>query len=306
MNETLEKANDFEANISILVGVTFGLTFLIGLLGNCMVLGAVLLKKKKKSTTSILIVNLAFAELVFILLCVPATGSNYILKFWHFGDLGCRITQYVSYVSGYITIALLVFMSLDRYLAFSSIKMSLRRKLKITRVCIAILWFTVLVANLPQFYLHSQHEYSISNEHRAVCILDYGAIMIEAHSDDYKQKASLKLKIYYLVFFIFAYLLPIITLVIIYSLIIRKLIKINGQQVSKKKKKITFMVVLVVTSFVICWTPLHIMLFLQHVVETEFNQVHVSFLIVSNCVAYSNACINPSIFYDLNCSIGEF
>ncbi len=79
-NETETPGDYFELKMSILVLTTFSLTFIIGLVGNFMVLLTILLQKKMQSTTNILILNLAIAELIFICLCVPATGSNYILK----------------------------------------------------------------------------------------------------------------------------------------------------------------------------------------------------------------------------------
>lgn len=53
----------------------------VGIIGNSLVLLTILLQKQMRSTTNILILNLAFAELLFILLCVPFTGLNYVLRY---------------------------------------------------------------------------------------------------------------------------------------------------------------------------------------------------------------------------------
>ena len=44
-----------------------------------------------KNTTNLLILNLAVADLLFLLVCVPATASDYILMYWPFGLTWCRL-----------------------------------------------------------------------------------------------------------------------------------------------------------------------------------------------------------------------
>jgi allatostatin receptor len=83
----------FEFKIAILIGITFTITLVVGIIGNSLVLLTILLKKQMRSTTNILILNLAIAELLFIMLCVPFTGLNYVLSVWQFGDIICRIVQ---------------------------------------------------------------------------------------------------------------------------------------------------------------------------------------------------------------------
>lgn len=70
----------FELKIAILISITFGITIIVGIIGNLLVLLTILLQKQMRSTTNILILNLAIAELFFILLCVPFTGLNYVLR----------------------------------------------------------------------------------------------------------------------------------------------------------------------------------------------------------------------------------
>lgn len=70
-----------------------------------------------RSTTNLLIINLAVADLLFIIFCVPPTGSDYMLKYWPFGNTWCQIVQYLIVVTAYASVYTLVLMSLDRYLA---------------------------------------------------------------------------------------------------------------------------------------------------------------------------------------------
>lgn len=70
-----------------------------------------------RSTTNLLIINLAIADLLFIIFCVPFTATDYIFTWWPFGDTWCKIVQYMIVVTAYASVYTLVFMSFDRYLA---------------------------------------------------------------------------------------------------------------------------------------------------------------------------------------------
>ena len=51
---------------------------------------------------------------MFLLVCVPATASDYILMYWPFGLTWCRTVQYIIYVTAYVSIYTLVLMAGDR------------------------------------------------------------------------------------------------------------------------------------------------------------------------------------------------
>lgn len=46
-----------------------------------------------RSTTNILIINLAVADLLFVIFCIPATAIDYILPDWPFGDMWCKVVS---------------------------------------------------------------------------------------------------------------------------------------------------------------------------------------------------------------------
>jgi allatostatin receptor len=86
------------------------------LIGNALVVAVIVANSRMRSTTNLLIANLAIADLLFIVFCVPFTASDYALLFWPFGEVWCKIVQYLVIVTAYASIYTLVLMSLDRYL----------------------------------------------------------------------------------------------------------------------------------------------------------------------------------------------
>lgn len=88
-----------------------------GTIGNALVILVIAINQQMRNTTNVLIVNLAIADLLFILLCVPTTATDYALNRWPFGLLWCQAVQYLLYVTCSVSIYTLILMSFDRFLA---------------------------------------------------------------------------------------------------------------------------------------------------------------------------------------------
>jgi allatostatin receptor len=71
------------------IPILFGLIFVLGLLGNLLVIVAVISNRHMRSTTYILILNLAVADVCFIVFCLPFAAIQYILWVWPFGEIWC-------------------------------------------------------------------------------------------------------------------------------------------------------------------------------------------------------------------------
>jgi len=128
---------DIRSAITWLVPIFFGIIAVTGFLGNLLVILVVLLNKNMHSTTNLLIVNLAAADLMFVILCVPFTGVDYVTLHWPFGTMWCRTVQYLIVVTAYASIYTLVLMSVDRFLAVvHPIRSRMLRTEQITKIAI--------------------------------------------------------------------------------------------------------------------------------------------------------------------------
>lgn len=63
--------------VEVVVPWLFGLICVVGLVGNALVVVVVACNPQMRSTTNMLIINLAIADLLFIVFCVPFTAIDY-------------------------------------------------------------------------------------------------------------------------------------------------------------------------------------------------------------------------------------
>lgn len=101
---------------SAIISSVFALIFLLGTVGNCLVL-AVLIRNGQMNikTTNMFILNLAVADLCFILFCVPLQATIYAMDEWLFGTVVCKVVHFIIYLTMYASVLTLTAVSLDRY-----------------------------------------------------------------------------------------------------------------------------------------------------------------------------------------------
>lgn len=116
-SEDIDPKHIIQIITTICVPVVFGLIVLVGIFGNALVIIVVSTNAQMRSTTNMLILNLAVADLLFIILCVPSTATDYVLNSWPFGLVWCQTVQYLIYATSYVSIYTLIMMSIDRYMA---------------------------------------------------------------------------------------------------------------------------------------------------------------------------------------------
>lgn len=88
----VEAEDDFaqkvEKVVSIVVPIFFSIVVFVGLFGNLLVVLVVTFNKQMRNTTNLLIMNLAVADILFIVFCVPLSAVAYVLPHnWVFGDI---------------------------------------------------------------------------------------------------------------------------------------------------------------------------------------------------------------------------
>ena len=104
-----------DKNTIIYLSVIFFLIGVVGVSGNLLVIFAVVCSKKMRgSMTNLLITNLAFADLLIMVLGIPEIIQFMENKGWTFDDVTCRVNRYILVSSLYASILTLLSLCVER------------------------------------------------------------------------------------------------------------------------------------------------------------------------------------------------
>uniref|UniRef100_A0A1A9WYP0 G-protein coupled receptors family 1 profile domain-containing protein n=1 Tax=Glossina brevipalpis TaxID=37001 RepID=A0A1A9WYP0_9MUSC len=282
---------EIQSLVTIIVPVCFGIIALIGFFGNILVILVVLFNKKMHSTTNLLIVNLAIADLLFVVLCIPFTGADYVMENWPFGDIWCRIVHYLIVVTALASIYTLVLMSVDRFLAVvHPIRSRILRSKNIIQIsCVIILWIVILTITAPVIMLHGTVNYK-----------PLGVTMVTCCFKD--SNSFLSVADYQITFFAGSYLLPLMMISGLYLRMITRLWRQGGDirmsiESQRGRKRVTRLVVILVITFALLWLPIQLILLLKALnLYHATTKLKVVLQIVAQLLAYTSSCINPVLY----------
>ncbi|KAM9633208.1 galanin receptor type 1 [Trichechus inunguis] len=266
--------------------VVFGLIFVLGVLGNSLVITVLARSKpgKPRSTTNLFILNLSIADLAYLLFCIPFQATVYVLPTWVLGAFICKFTHYFFTVSMLVSIFTLVAMSVDRYVAIVHSRRS--SSLRVSRnalLGVAVIWALSIAMASPVAY--HQRLFLRGSGNQTFCW--------EQWPNQRHKKA------YVVCTFVFGYLLPLLLICFCYAKVLNHLHK-KLKNMSKKseasKKKTAQTVLVVVVVFGISWLPHHIIHLWVEFGVFPLTPASFLFRIAAHCLAYSNSSVNPIIY----------
>uniref|UniRef100_A0A8D2DUS5 Galanin receptor type 2 n=1 Tax=Sciurus vulgaris TaxID=55149 RepID=A0A8D2DUS5_SCIVU len=268
---------------AVLVPLLFALIFLVGTVGNVLVLAVLLRGGQAVSTTNLFILNLGVADLCFIVCCVPFQATIYTLDGWVFGSLLCKAVHFLIFLTMHASSFTLAAVSLDRYLAIRYPLHS--RELRTPRnalAAIGLIWVLALLFSGP--YLSYYRQSQLAN--LTVCHPAWSAPHRRAMD---------------LCTFVFSYLLPMLVLGLTYTLALRYLWRAVdpvavGSGARRAKRKVTRMIVIVAALFCLCWMPHHALILCVWFGHFPLTRATYTLRILSHLVSYANSCVNPIVY----------
>ncbi|XP_020279881.1 allatostatin-A receptor-like isoform X2 [Pseudomyrmex gracilis] len=268
--------------VAVLVPLSFGMIGILGLAGNSLVVLVVAANPGMRSTTNILIINLAVADLLFVIFCIPFTATDFVLPYWPFGNVWCKIVQYMIIVTAYASVYTLVLMSLDRYLAVVHpiASMSWRTEIHAIRA-ICVMWAVILLISVPALVIHGE-EIDEEWENLTACRI----------------LAQYDWTCFQLVFFMTTYALPLILIIIFYMFMLSKLWRNTRASAESRRgrRRVTRLVFVVVGVFAVCWCPIQVILVIKSLDLYPLTTGTIMLQIASHILAYTNSCVNPILY----------
>ncbi|TMS15459.1 somatostatin receptor type 5 isoform X1 [Larimichthys crocea] len=266
----------------VVTAVVYTVVFIVGLLGNTLVIYVVVRYAKMKTVTNMYILNLALADELYIL-GIPFLGTNSVLSYWPYGNFFCKVYMTADTMSQFASTFCLTVMSIDRFLAVvHPIRSAKWRKPQVAKIFNTMMWVVSFLIVLPvMIYTHVQEEFNTCN-----------ITWPEPH-----ELWSIAFILYTSILGFFG---PLVVICLCYLLIVIKVrsagVRAGRTKRRKSERKVTRMVVIIVLVFVLCWLPFFTtnIVNLIHVIPENrtTNRLYFSLVILT----YVNSCANPILY----------
>ncbi|KAJ8315553.1 hypothetical protein KUTeg_007703 [Tegillarca granosa] len=284
-----------------IVPLLFGILMIVGVLGNGTLIYTVLKNKSMRNVPNILIVSLSFGDMLLLLVSVPFTGIIYLFFENPFGNIICKLNEYLYNLSMGVSIFTLTALSGDRFLAIVY-PMSKHKGKPLLKSCVVQPFYPIPEA-LSFNIVYEDTRYGLAK----FCVSP------PRDWPEWYQKAHSMVQ-----FFIF-FLIPTVIISAFYCSMAFILIRSSKQmpiettnvaglsqqqrrQIEARAKvaKVVFSFVII---FVVCWLPRHIYLLWYYWSPDDFNDFWHIFKVTGYCLTYIYACVNPFALYFLS---GQF
>ncbi|KAM6978770.1 LOW QUALITY PROTEIN: C-X-C chemokine receptor type 4-like [Tautogolabrus adspersus] len=312
-DNTSEESGDFDLDFQepcgsalsntfnkIFLPTVYGIIFILGIIGNGLVVVVIGFQKRVKTMTDKYRLHLSVADLMFVL-TLPFWAVD-AASTWYFRGFLCVFVHSIYTVNLYSSVLILAFISLDRYLAVvRATNSQTTRKLLASRVIYVGVWLPAAVLTVPDLVFARVRNTGSSN-------FLFTAQSMETEDSRiicqriYPQETSL---IWTVVFrfqhILVGFILPGLVILICYCIIIAKLSEgTKGQALKKKALKTT---VILILCFFSCWLPYCVGIFLDtlmmlNVVSTscELQQAVEKWISITEALAYFHCCLNPILY----------
>ncbi|XP_029004560.1 delta-type opioid receptor-like [Betta splendens] len=267
-----------------IITAVYSVVFVVGLLGNCLVMYVIIRYTKMKTATNIYIFNLALAD-ALVTTTMPFQSTDYLLNTWPFGEVVCKVFISIDYYNMFTSIFTLTMMSVDRYVAVchpvKALDFRTPIKAKMINVCI---WILSSAAGIPAFVLGGTQTNSDITE----CALQFPEPYVYW---DTLMKVCV---------FVFAFVVPVLIITVCYSLMLLRLKSVRMLSGSREKdrnlRRITRLVVVVVAVFVVCWTPIHIFILVKALASVPETTAIMAAYFFCVALGYTNSSLNPVLY----------
>ncbi|XP_010897604.3 neuropeptide FF receptor 2 isoform X2 [Esox lucius] len=304
-----------EPSVAAIFIVSYLLIFLVCMVGNGVVCFIVLRSKNMKTVTNLFILNLAVSDLLVGMFCMPTTLVDNIITGWPFGSLVCKLSGMVQGISVSASVFTLVAIAVDR---FRCIVYPFQQKLTISTstLIIVIIWVLAISIMCPSGVM-----LQVTKEQRVLILLgdSYNETRPFFWCRENWPNQEMR-KIYTTVLFANIYLAPLSLIVIMYARIGFTLFKTavptsgggsgsrdgtkpgpdnHRHAVSKKKKRVIKMLLVVALLFILSWLPLWTLMMLSDYASLTARQhrvVNIYVYPMAHWLAFFNSSVNPIIY----------
>ncbi|XP_067672121.1 prolactin-releasing peptide receptor-like [Haliotis asinina] len=275
----------------------YSLTTVLAIMGNLLVVLVFCKGRRCRTDIRPFLINLAVADLIMALFCMPFTFTSVMLKTWLFSKPMCPVVLFMQHLSVSASVFTNMAIGIDRLLV---VMFPLKSRLTSARAkyVLVTIWVSSIGLSSVQLVVGRAYDVRVGDYHLIVC--------------DETWTSPLSRRIFTLFVLFITYIMPLFILSVTYSIVGILLWtrtspgnadEARDLQQLKTKRKVVKMLVIVVCIFGLCWLPLHTFIividFNPHLLEYKSEQQEVLFTAIyyfAHWLAMSNSFANPIIY----------
>ncbi|KAK5610785.1 hypothetical protein CRENBAI_026604 [Crenichthys baileyi] len=253
---------------------------------------------KRKSHVKVLIVNLTMADLLVTFIVMPVDAAWNITVQWLAGDFACRLLMFLKLLAMYSCAFVTVVISLDRQSAILH-PLAINKARIRNRIMLAVAWGMSVMLSIPQIFLF--HSVTIIHPEDFTQCTTWGSFATRWHETAYNMFT-----------FSCLFLLPLVIMITCYARIFHEIskrlkkdhlptnevrLRCSKNNIPKARMRTLKMSVVIVLSFIICWTPYYLLglwyWFFPDDLEGKVSHSLTHILFIFGLV---NACLDPVIY----------
>ncbi|KAM9324956.1 apelin receptor B-like [Gastrophryne carolinensis] len=289
--------DDWEPSVG-LIPTAYFLIFFLGITGNGLVLWASHRRKDRPRAADTFILQLALADLAFVI-TLPLWAVYVSLGYhWPFGKLACKISGYMVLLNMYASAFCLTGLSLDRYIVIvHSPGPGHPRSPLSSPLALIIIWASAGLLALPALIFRNTGQADELFDNRTMCFMDYSAVDSSGQANAWEAGLGFSSTI-------LAFVAPFCVILFCYVGIGRR---VSGHfhlplVASRKRRLLAIMIGLVVT-FGACWAPFHLVKSIYVLMNAEVLPLSCGLHVFlenlhpyATCLGYANSCLNPVLY----------
>ncbi|XP_061676032.1 chemerin-like receptor 1 [Syngnathoides biaculeatus] len=294
-NRTSDSSARLRDSLRIMSVVIYSLAFVLGVLGNGVVIwvtGFVM----KKTVNTVWFLNLAVADFLFTAF-LPFSAAYTALRFhWPFGTFMCKLSGAVNALNMFASVYILTVISVDRCVSvvipvWAQNHRSVRKAYRVI-VCV---WVLALVLSIP-FFVFRDTGPSFFSEDVINCLNNF--VFSDDNTPELNQLRLFRHQAITVTRLLLSFVLPFAVIVSCYATIIHR-VRRNPNLAGHSSR--TFKIIAaVIIVFFLCWAPFHILVLIEltsytHTSAAFQNAVTLASPIATS-LAFINSCLNPLLY----------
>ncbi|XP_075609868.1 G-protein coupled receptor 65 [Balearica regulorum gibbericeps] len=250
---TTAKCHDDHTLDKYLFPFVYSIVMVISIPTNCISLYASCLQVRKKNELAVYLFSLSLADLLYSLILPLWIDYAWNGDNWRLSALLCQISAFLMYMNFYTSTAFLACISVDRYLALvHPLKLQHFRTKRFSLLVSVIVWLLESILNSAILVKKEVFSDPCNFTNHTLCYDKYPLEKWQAYINLFRICSG--------------YLVPLIVILFCYHKIYQ-VVRYNQATVDEEKRKVRKLILSITVTFIVCFTPYHIVLLIRSIKE---------------------------------------